>query len=352
MSRIHSVGVSAGERNLSNQDLEKILAITSLEGTSDEWIVQRTGIKNRKVTLTKSIGDLALEASANALASLREDIPPIQHIIVATNTPRHGFPNVAGYLQNRLQDNYSNLVQSNASGVDLGAGCGGINFALMHADALISSGKLESVLVVGAEKLTDVTDYSDRGTCILFGDGASAYVLGRGNLGGFVGEYHHGSGGDRGLITCRDKEKVDLRSAFDALDKGTKPFKVVGPVLEMNGKKVFAYVVNQWNAVLEKLKDSSFNPEGVSYDEIEYIAPHLANLRCLEAVNQRYPSFLKKCGLLEDESLADFHNTSTASQGRRAKDFVDNARAGSYLLSFGYGAGLQACANLYKKPAA
>ena len=352
MSIIYSVGVSAGERNLSNQDLEKILAITSLEGTSDEWIVQRTGIKNRKVTLVKSIGDLALEASVNAFASLKKEIHPVQHIIVATNTPRHGFPNIAGYLQDRLQDNYSDLVQSDSSGVDLGAGCGGINFALMHADGLISSGKLESILVVGAEKLSDVTDYSDRGTCILFGDGASAYILGRGNSGGFIGDYRHGSGRDRGLITCTDKEKVDLRSAIDALERGDRPSKVTGPVLEMNGKKVFAYVVNQWGAVLEKLKDPKFNPEKVSYDEIEYIAPHLANLRCLEAVNQRYPSFLKKCGLLDCENLIDFHNTSTASQGRRVKDFVDNAGSGSYLLSFGYGAGLQACANLYRKPAA
>lgn len=340
-SVIHSVGVSFGERALSNEDLEKILAVSGQE-TSDEWIVTRTGIRRRRVSLNHSIGDLAVAASRDALNSLN-NIPPIKHIIVATNTSRYAFPNIAGFVQNELYRSHSDLIDRTASGVDIGAGCGGINFALMYADNLISSGSFDSVLVLGAEKLSDVTDYSDRGTSILFGDGASAYVLGKGAEGyGFIGHYPNGKGEDRGLITCLDKPKVDLAGALGFLDRGVVPKKVTGPVLEMNGRKVFRYVVEQWDGLIAQL--------GEIYNNIDHIAPHLANLRCLETTDEHYPGFLAKCGLITEEDLFHFHNTSTASQGRRVKGFVENGISREYLLMFGYGAGLQACANLYRKP--
>ncbi|MEK6894877.1 MAG: hypothetical protein AABX10_05455 [Nanoarchaeota archaeon] len=349
-SIIHSVGTSAGERSLTNNDLERILRASGQE-TNDEWIVQRTGIRNRMVSPNQDIGQLAVSASQGAIENLYLNIRPIQHIIVSTNTPRNAFPNIAGYVQDKLSFSHPSLIEDGASGVDIGAGCGGINFALMHADKLIEGRQFNTVLVIGVEKLSNVTNYADRSTAILFGDGASAYILGAGaNEVGFVGHHSKGSGKDRNLIKCLDKPKVDLESALDILDNGAKPRMVVGSVLEMDGKRVFTYVINQWEELISKLKDLKFNPQGISYDEIFHIAPHLANLRCLENVDERYPGFLQKCRLVTDTDLANFHNTSTASQGRRVKQFVEEAEPGSYLLSFGYGAGLQSCANLYRKP--
>ncbi|MEK6908968.1 MAG: hypothetical protein AABX23_02870 [Nanoarchaeota archaeon] len=349
-SVIQSVGTSTGERFLTNHDLERILRASG-QDTNDEWIVQRTGIRNRMVAPNQSIGELAVKADQDAIENLWQNIHPIQHVIVATNTSRHAFPNIAGYVQDQLSSSHPELIEDGASGVDLGAGCGGINFALMYADRLIQGRQFNTVLVMGAEKLSNVTDYADRSTAILFGDGASAYILGAGARDvGFMGHHSKGSGKDRDLIKCLDKPKVDLESALDILDNGAESRKVIGPVLEMDGKRVFTYVINQWEELLTKLTDWRFNSNGVSYDEISYIAPHLANLRCLENIDQNYPGFLQKCGLVLDVDLANFHNTSTASQGRRVKQFVEGAEPGSYLLSFGYGAGLQSCANLYRKP--
>ncbi|MEK6914974.1 MAG: hypothetical protein AABW89_00335 [Nanoarchaeota archaeon] len=349
-SIIQSVGTYSPERILTNQDLERILALSGQE-TSDSWIIERTGIHRRRVaSISETVETMALSASLDAVKRLRQSSLPIQHIIVATNTHENNFPNVAGYVAEGIVDSYPHLIERSASGTDLSAGCGGVNFALMYADSLIKSRKFDSVLVLGTEHLSDVTDYRDRTTCVLFGDGASAYVLCRGETSGFLGDFPKGESSGRSLIYCEnDQEKVTLQEALSALKDGRKPSISRGKVLRMNGKKVFRYVTECWRDLLEHFYEPRLNPDGIDFGDVGWIAPHLANLRCLENAGNDIPGFLDKCGLI-GEDLLEFCNTSTASQGRRVKQFFENAKQGEYLLMHGYGAGLQSCANLYQQP--
>lgn len=350
-SIIQSVGTYSPEMVLTNRDLERILALSGQE-TSDKWIVERTGMHGRRVASpSESVDTMALAASKDAVAGLVSRIPPIGHVIVATNTNYRKFPNVGGYVADGLIKSNPDFVDGNISAVDVNAGCGGINFGLMYADSLIKNGLFGSVLVLGVEHLTRVTDYRDRTTCVLFGDGASAYVLSQGQPEiGFLGHLPKGDGSNRDLIYCEPNvEKVTLEGALNALESGTKPEVTKGEVLRMNGRRVFEYVTESWRALIEKeFFDNRLNPEGIPFSEIDAISPHLANLRCLEYVDRKFPGFLVKCGLSNGFS-ADTSNTSTASQGARVKEFIRNARQGQIMVMKGYGAGLEDCTNFYRQ---
>ena len=121
----------------------------------------------------------------------------------------------------------------------------------------------------------------------------------------------------------------------------------------MDGKEVFKYVAFEWKNLIEGFKDNKkLNPDRIEFDEIFAISPHLANLRMFENIDKKYPGFLERCALASEQDAADFCNTSTASQGRRVKRFLERAQERDYMLCFGYGSGLHACANLYQKPRA
>ncbi len=353
-SIIQSVGLYSPPRVLTNSDLEKILALSGQE-TSDQWIVQRTGIHKRNVAgVDETVGSMAVKVTQDALSRSDLDIPPIEHVIFATNTNDQPFPNVAGYVCAEVHGSNPSKILEGASGIDLYGGCGGINFALMNADSLIRSGQFETVLVIGAEKLSGVTDYSDRQTCILFGDGASAYLLTRNPQDlefGFMGHFPMGDGTKRGLIECVSSEKVTLDDALSALERNASPIRTSGKVLKMDGRRVFTYVTGIWKDLLNGLEvNSKLNPKGLKFDDLFGIAGYLANLRCFENIDREFPKFLKKCGLTDPLDIKNFFfNTSTASQGRRVRQLLDAAPQGDYILMFGYGAGLEACANLYRK---
>jgi 3-oxoacyl-[acyl-carrier-protein] synthase III len=338
---------------LNNSDFEKILDISG-QTTSDEWITKRTGIQTRHVAEShETVGSMAVEAARDALSRVK-GISPIEHIVVATNTPHRPFPNVAGEVQIKLREINPNLIDSTASGSDSYAGCTGINIALMYADALVKSGQFKTVLVTGVDKLSDVTDYSDRSNCILFGDGASAYVITK-NIsenGGFQGHMARGDGSTRDLIYCAEyDDKVSLHDALQAVTEEKPAVKSKGRKLHMDGQKVFEYVVSEWKQLIRGFKENKqLNPLGISFDEIVAISPHLANLRIFENINRKNPGFLEKCALATEEDRAHFCNTSTASQGRRVKRFLEESMSGDYLLQFGYGSGVHSCANLYQKP--
>jgi len=358
---IKAVGTYSPERILTNDDMAKILSLSGKE-TSDEWIVTRTGIRKRRVAMEdEDVGTMAIEAAKNGLNRLidengkfKGEIPPIDHIILATNTSRIPFANSASYIQKEMQQFGEGIIKRKASMEDLLAGCGGINIALRNADSLIRSGMCKSVAVFGSEKLSSVTDYSDRATCILFGDGASFYLL-SGDIEnkGFISHRSRGDGFSREYISLREnKEKVNLYDALNAFAKNEPPKRSLGKVLEMDGKEVYKYVVREWRELIEDF-GNGFYPEikeKISFDKIEFISPHLANLRMLSSIDEDYPDFLNKCGLRRDEENEGFCNTSTASQGRRVKEFLRSGNSGEYLLMFGYGAGLISCANLYRKP--
>jgi len=347
------VGVYTPSRVLTNSDFERILALSG-QTTSDEWITRRTGIQTRHVAEHhETVGSMATEATLDALSRAKL-VSPIEHIIIATNTHHRPFPNVAGEVQARIRETFPDFIDSHASGSDSYAGCTGINMALMYADSLVKSGQFGTVLVAGVDKLSDVTDYSDRSNCILFGDGASAYILTKNNFenGGFMGHMARGDGSARNLIYCAEQDdKVTLSEALLAVAENRAPIKSKGRVLHMDGQKVFEYVVSEWKNLIEGFSDNKqLNPFGISFDEISAISPHLANLRIFENINRRSQGFLEKCALATDEDRAHFCNTSTASQGRRVKRFLEESKSGDYLLQFGYGSGVHSCANLYQKP--
>ncbi len=350
-SIIPAVGTYLPRRILTNYDLEKIVHACGGE-TSDEWIVDKTGFRERLVAEeNETVEEMMVAASLDAINRLRHKVAPIEHIIVATNTAEQPFPNVSGQIQNCLRIQKPDFIDPNASFADPYAGCSGVNIAMMYADSLIKSGQFRSVLVVAGEKLTSVTDYADRTTCILFGDAASAYYLTRhAGSGGFHGHSARGDGSQRDLISCPTKEKVTLYDALRAIEAGGIPKRTVGRTLVMDGPKVLVYVHKEWDNLIKNLKgNKTLNPMGLDFVDIDTISPHTYNLRGFERLEKRYPGFLKKCRL--NNGFPQFIcNTSTASQGKIDQDFVENAKSGEIKLNHGYGAGLVSCANLYEQP--
>ncbi len=352
-SVIESVGIYTPSRILTNSDFEKILAASGQE-TSDEWIISRTGIRERHVAEPhETVGSMAYEAAKNTL-DMDRAISPIEHILIATNTHHQPFPNAAGEVQARIRESHPNLIEAHASGSDSYSGCTGVNMALMYADALVKSGQFGKVLVVGVDKLSDVTDYSDRSNCILFGDGASAYLIAQNKFGngGFRGHMARGDGNLRKVIYCEEgAEKVTLVEALSAVSENRFAVKSRGRKLHMDGREVFKYVVEEWKNLIEGFKkNKKLNPDAIEFSDLAGISPHLANLRMFENIEKRYPGFLERCALATEQDRTYFCNTSTASQGRRVRRFLQESHERDYLLAFGYGSGVHACANLYQRP--
>lgn len=354
-SVIERVGIYTPSRVLTNSDFEKILAASGQQ-TSDEWITTRTGMKIRHVAEPhETVGSMAYEAVVDALNGAN-GISPIEHILVATNTHHRPFPNAAGEVQVRLRESHPHLSEVHAAGSDSYSGCTGVNMALMYADSLVNSEHFGTVLVVGVDKLSDVTDYGDRSNCILFGDGASAYIVTKNRFGngGFRGHIARGDAKSREVIYCEEgAEKVTLEEALMAVAQRRATVKSRGRKLHMDGKEVFKYVVEEWRNLISGFnRNSRLNPDYIDFSMVSAISPHLANLRMFETIEKKHPGFLERCALATEEDRAYFCNTSTASQGRRVKRFLEESREGDYLLAFGYGSGLHACANLYQKPRA
>jgi len=234
-SVIRSVGVYCPERILTNEDLVKILAASDAE-TSNEWIVQRTGIIERRIAAPGETNQtMAVEATKNCLEKLvsSSDIPKIEHIIVATNTPQRLFPDTAMYVAGEISRIMPGFIADSAAGYDPLAGCGGINLAFQQADALILAGFYDAIEVIGTEHLSYVTDYSNRETCILFGDGAASHLFVKGEKEdeghGFIGHYTKGNPEGQVHITCEeDQEKVSFYDAIEAVESGSKPRRTRG----------------------------------------------------------------------------------------------------------------------------
>ena len=342
-TKISSVGVYSPDRILSNKDLENIL------DTDDNWITKRTGIKRRRIGRKDETNQtMAAEAAKNAIANYNGKFPPIDYVIVATNTCERNFPNTAMYVQKELREFNKDCILSYAGGHDVSAGCAGINVALQEADALIRSEMYENVLVVGSDKLSSVTDYSDRGTAVLFGDGASAYFLNSIDKedSGFLGHYSFGDGFGQEYLTCEENhDKVSIFEAFSAVKDEREPMIEKGKVLKMDGKAVYEYVISNFCNLIENFEyNKKLNPLGLEFSELNAVIPHQANLRMLKGIDRRHKGFMDKCKV----TIEDYGNTSTASQGVSQRDFLEDAEFGDTALFVGYGSGLIFSSNLYK----
>ena len=281
--------------------------------TSDAWIRERTGIAQRHIAAeTQTSSDLALEASRAALAAAGMQAADLDLIVVATSTPDYVFPSTACLLQ-------AKLGVANSTAFDLQAVCSGFVYALATADNFIRAGSHKSALVVGAEVFSRILDWNDRGTCVLFGDGAGAVVLAAGSKPGLHASVLRADGSHAGILS---------------VPGNVCGGRIVGsPYLQMQGGQVFKFAVK----VLDEVARETVAAAGMRLEDIDWLIPHQANVRILEAT-------AKKLGLPRDRLVVtvDHHgNTSAASVPLALDEFVraGRIRPGHRVLMQGVGGG-------------
>jgi 3-oxoacyl-[acyl-carrier-protein] synthase-3 len=307
---IAGIGVYAPPRVLTNHELEQMV------DTSDQWITERTGIKERRIAEPGTpTFDLATRAARDALENASVLPDELDMILVATSTPDGPFPSVACRVQNELG-------AVGCCAMDVLAACSGFAYALSLADAYVASGRADTILVVGAEVLSRLVDWQDRGTCVLFADGAGAAVVRTARGAGFLSWCLGADGRGYDQITCGD---VD-RGAYAAGDHS--------PHIGMKGPDVFKFAVDifirQANAVAEAA--------GLTMDDIDLWVPHQANRRIIEAAARRIGLPMERVMV----NIERFGNTSTATIPLALNDAVRENRlhAGDKVLIAGFGSGL------------
>ncbi|HET7197133.1 MAG TPA: beta-ketoacyl-ACP synthase III, partial [Burkholderiales bacterium] len=306
-SRIIGTGSYLPPRVVSNDELAQRL------DTSDAWIRERTGIRERRIAdESQSSSDLALEAARRALAAAEASAADIDLIVLATSTPDFVFPSTACLLQAKLG------VKGSAA-FDVQAVCSGFVYALATADSFIRAGSHRKALVVGAEVFSRILDWNDRGTCVLFGDGAGAVVLAAAEQPGIHASVLRADGSHAGMLSVPGN-----------LNRGT----ICGsPFLQMDGQAVFKFAVR----VLEESARETAAKAGMALEQVDWLIPHQANVRILEAVARKLDLPREKLVV-----TVDHHgNTSAASVPLALDEYVRAGRiaAGQRLLLQGVGGG-------------
>jgi len=278
-SRILGTGSYLPARILTNADLEKLVE------TNDQWIVERTGIRERHIAAEGEFtSDLATQAARAALdvAGLAPD--DIDLLLVATTTPDLVFPSTACIVQSKLG------MTNGKPAFDLQAVCSGFVYALSVADQFIKTGAAKHVLVIGAETLSRITDWNDRGNCILWGDGAGAVVLGASSEPGIIATHIHADGRHKELLRTTTGPSTGLHEPA---------------LMRMEGNAVFKMAVN----TLDRIVDETLEANGLQKSDIDWLVPHQANIRIISAT-------AKKLGMSMDNvvtTVAEHGNTSAAS---------------------------------------
>lgn len=309
-SRIAGTGSYLPAKVLSNAELEKMV------DTSDQWIVERTGIRERHIAAAgETTCDLAEHAARRALEAAGLDAGDIDLIIVATTTPDRIFPSTACLLQQRLG------IRGCAA-FDLQAVCTGFIYALGVADKFLRTGAATRALVIGAETLSRITDWTDRGTCVLFGDGAGAVVLEAGAAPGILSTHLHADGHYQDLLSV----KGGISSGFGLVQEGNA-------YIQMQGNEVFKMAVN----TLDRMVDETLSANGMRQADVDWLIPHQANIRIIAAT-------AKKLGLPMERvvvTVGEHGNTSAASIPLALDVAVRDGRVrrGDTLLLEGFGSG-------------
>ena len=282
-SVVRGIGSALPRRAVKNADLEGIVE------TSDAWIVQRTGITQRYIAgdgeTTASLGEAAARAALDNAGLTPDDI---DLIVLATSTPDNTFPAAAVDIQRRLG-------MTHGFAFDMQAVCSGFVYAVTTADLFIKGGQARRVLVIGSETFSRILDWSDRSTCVLFGDGAGALILAR--------EEHDGSLTDRGVIAASLRSDGTHKDKL-YVDGGPSTTDTVGK-LRMEGREVFKHAVGMITDVIE----STFSQAGITAGDLDWFVPHQANKRIIDAS-------ARKLGIAEDKvvTTVQLHgNTSAAS---------------------------------------
>lgn len=283
---------------VTNEDLEKRI------DTSDEWIRTRTGIEERRIADDETnTSDMAFEAAKQALESAEITADQIGLILVATVTPDYSFPSVSTMIQERLG-------AKNAAAMDVSAACAGFIYGVVTAKQFVESGTYEYVLVVGVEKLSKITDWEDRNTAVLFGDGAGATVVGKVSEGRGILSFELGADGSGGKHLChRD-------------------------FIEMNGREVFKFAVRQMGESALNVTEKA----GLTKEDVDYLIPHQANIRIMEAARERLGLPVEKMS----KSVHKYGNTSAASIPISLTDDLAEGRVkdDDIIVLVGFGGGL------------
>ena len=311
-SRITGTGSYLPPRRLTNADLAAELAAKGVE-TSDEWIIDRTGIRARHFAAADvTSSDLGVEAARHALEAAGLQASDIDLIIVATSTPDMVFPSVACILQNKLGI-------AGCAAFDVQAVCSGFVYALTIADAMIKTGSASKALVIGTEVFSRILDFSDRTTCVLFGDGAGAVVLEASDTPGILSSDLHADGKHVGIL---------------CVPGNVSGGKVLGdPLLKMDGKAVFKLAVG----VLESAARATLVKANLTHADIDWLIPHQANIRIMQSTAKKLKMPLEKLVVTVDEH----GNTSAASIPLALDAFVRNGKIkkGDTLMLEGVGGG-------------
>jgi 3-oxoacyl-[acyl-carrier-protein] synthase-3 len=307
-ARITGTGSYLPPTALSNDDL-----VARGVDTSDEWIVERTGIRSRHIAEESQMtSDLALEASLKAIASAGIPATQIDLIILATSTPDYIFPSTACLLQ-------SKLGVGGAAAFDVQAVCSGFAYALTVAEKFIRSGSHRCALVVGAEVFSRILDWSDRGTCVLFGDGAGAVILEASDEPGLLASALHADGSQHGILE---------------VPGNVCGGKIIGePFVKMDGPAVFKFAVKVLAEVAQEVLDQA----GLDAAAIDWLIPHQANIRIIQ-------STAKKLGLPMEKvvTTVDRHGNTSAASIPLALDTAvrdGRIRRGETLMLEGVGGG-------------
>jgi len=311
-SRITGTGSFLPPNRLTNQALADRLAADGIE-TSDEWIVERTGIRARHFAAADvTSSDLATEAARRALAAANVDAAAIDLIIVATSTPDMVFPSTACLVQQKLG------VQGSAA-FDVQAVCSGFVYALTVADSMIRTGAASKALVIGAEVFSRILDFKDRTTCVLFGDGAGAVVLEASDTPGVLASELHADGRHVGIL---------------CVPGNVSGGQVLGdPLLKMDGQAVFKLAVG----VLEDVARSVLAKAGKTDADIDWLIPHQANIRIMQSTARKLKLPMDKVVVTVDQ-----HGNTSAASIPLALDAAvrrGQAKPGDTLLLEGVGGG-------------
>lgn len=297
---IIGIGKYNPERILTNNDLEKMM------DTSDEWIRTRTGIESRRIASEEmDSSDMAYEAAVKAIEDAGIAPEEIDLILVATVTPDQAFPSVSCMIQDRLG-------AVNAAAMDISAACSGFMYGVATAKQFIESKAYKHVLVVGVEKLSKITNWEDRNTAVLFGDSAGAAVMGPVSNGRGVLAFELGADGSGGKHLYENKHKHAV----------------------MNGREVFKFAVRQMgDTAINVLKKA-----GLTKDDVDFLVPHQANIRIMEAARKRLE-------LSEEKMSKTIHKYGNTSSASIPVSLVDELNAGKIkdddiIVMVGFGGGL------------
>jgi 3-oxoacyl-[acyl-carrier-protein] synthase III len=314
-ARIIGTGSYLPQKVLSNHDLEKMVE------TSDEWIVTRTGMKERRIAdKDEFTSHMGAQAAKRALESAHMAPDAVDLILFATITPDYMFPSTACLVQAQIK-------AVNAAALDIQAACTGYIYALSLAKALIESGTYRNVLIIASEKLSSIVNYKDRNTCVLFGDGASACIVSNVGKGLLIRDVCLGCDGDQADL-------LTLPAGGSRMPASAETVSADLHFLKMEGKEVFKHAVRRMESASKKCLDRA----GLAESQISWLVPHQANMRIIEAIAKRFEVPKERVFL----TIHKYGNTSASSVGIALDELIreHGLSSGENILLTAFGSGL------------